>query len=75
MYIDNRTNLPITEVFKIITKVINSSNDPGETFYYGKIDSYTVTRVDGVQYKLEVQYLKRYVKWLIKEIKNGKRKV
>lgn len=72
MYIDNRTNLPITEVFQIITKVINSS-DPGETFYYGKVESFTVTRIDKVKYKIEIHYLKRYVRWVIKEIKNDKR--
>lgn len=66
MYIVNKTNLPLKEIFKIICKVVDES-DPGETFYYGKRDIFTIIDGNNKRYIIEIKYLKRYVKWIFRE--------
>lgn len=68
MFIVNKTKLPLKDVFNIILKIIEKG-DEGETFYYGKVDCYFIGDNCGNKYKIEVKYLKRYVKWVIKELK------
>lgn len=69
MLIVNKTNLPLKEIFKIICKVEEES-DPGETFYYGKRDIFTIINYgNNKRYIIEIKYMKRYVKWVIKEVK------
>lgn len=68
MLIVNKTKLPLKEVFNIILKIVENG-DEGETFYYGKTDCFFVKNNCGNKYKIEIKYMKRYVKWVIKEVK------
>ena len=66
MLIDNHTNLGYEEIGQIIDKYINDGKE--DTFYYGKKDYFNF-RAYGKVYDCWVIYLKRYVKYVIREVK------
>lgn len=68
MLILNKTDLTNEEVGRLLDYLQSSGNY--ETFYFGKKDSYTVVSVKNEKlYRVDVEYLKRYTKFTIKEEK------
>ena len=66
MLIDNHTNLGYEEIGQIIDKYIADGKE--DTFYFGKVDYFRFKAYNKI-YDCQVTYLKRYVKYLIKEAK------
>ena len=69
MLIINKTNLEYGTIGMIIDNIMKSNT--GNTMYYGKHE-YTILQVGSHKIQVEIQYLKRYTKWLFKELKGGK---
>ena len=68
MLIQNKTNLSCEEVGKIIDKIISDGKE--DTYYYGKKEAFTCCSVKEEKfYKIKIEYLKRYTKFIIEEEK------
>jgi len=64
--IKNNTDLSIELVAKVIDHYMDTG-DPGETFYFGKVDSITFDVYER-KFKCTVLYLKREIQYIIEEV-------
>lgn len=67
MKIVNKTNLRYAELGLIIDEIMK--RDIGDTHYYGQIEC-TFVEFGSHKIKVQIRYLKRYVKWVFYEISN-----
>ena len=69
--IKNNTDLSIELIAKVIDHYMDTG-DPGETFYFGKIDSITFKMYER-KFKCTVLYLKREIQYIIEEVQDETR--
>lgn len=63
----NKSDLTMKEIGRIMDRMINDGKE--DTLYYGKKDSYILKHLDDEKdYKVEIVYLKSYVKWIFTEV-------
>lgn len=63
----NKSDLTMKEIGRIMDRVMDSNYE--DTIYYGKKDSLILKHLDDVKdYKVEIVYLKSYVKWIFTEV-------
>lgn len=65
MLIKNKTDLTYQEIGRFIDSLIRNSRE--ETLYYGKKDRIIVA-YKGEEYKVTIEYKKRYVVYLFEEV-------
>lgn len=64
----NNTDLSIRRIGEIIDKIIDEGKE--DTIYYGKKDKFIIKHLHSEKdYKIELEYLKSYTKWVFTETK------
>lgn len=69
--IKNNTDLSIELIAKVIDHYMDTG-DPGETLYFGKVDSITFEIYER-KFKCTVLYLKREIQYIIEEVSDETR--